>query len=67
MKKFQIILAALVIFAVAAFTVADNSQLVKINHKGAVIEVAAQAVPAHLSHGDTRFGNNGSSGASLAN
>ncbi|SDM00268.1 hypothetical protein SAMN05421813_104205 [Daejeonella rubra] len=65
-KKTQIILAALVVFAAAAFTVSDNSKLVKINHKGAVIEVAPQAVPAHLSHGDTVFGNNGSSAGSQA-
>lgn len=61
MKKSQIILAALVIFAAAAFTAVDSSKKVKINHKGAVIEVAAQAVEAHLAHGDTIFGNNGSS------
>lgn len=64
MKKTHLILAALVIFAAAAFTVSDSSSLVKINHKGAVIEVASQAVPAHLRHGDTLFGNNGSGSAS---
>lgn len=60
MKKVQIILAALGIFAVVAFTVTDNTKLVKINHKGKVIEVAEQAVPAHLAHGDFIIGNNGS-------
>lgn len=64
MKKTQIILAALAIFAAAAFTVADSSDRVKIIHKGAMIEVAPQAVPAHLSHGDTVFGDNGSSSSS---
>jgi len=63
-KRTQIILAGLAIFAVAAFTVADSSNRVKIIHKGALIEVAPQAVPAHLSHGDTVFGNNGSSSSS---
>ncbi len=52
MKKVQIILAALVLFTVVAFTVTDNTKLVKINHKGKVIEVAEQAVKAHLAHGD---------------
>lgn len=61
MKKTKIILAALVIFTAVAFTVTDSSKRVKIYHKGALIEVAAQAVPAHLSHGDTVFGDNGSS------
>jgi len=63
-KKTQIILAALVIFAAVAFTVADSSDRLKINHKGRVIEVAPQAVPAHLAHGDTVFGDNGSSSSS---
>lgn len=62
MKKTQIILAALVIFGIAAFTVADSSNRVKIYHKGSIIEVAAEAVPAHLAHGDILF-NNGSSGS----
>lgn len=64
MKKAYLIFAALVIFAAAAFTASDSSDLVKINHKGAVIEVAHQAVPAHLRHGDTLFGNNGSGSGS---
>lgn len=66
MKKTHLILAALAIFAAAAFTVADSSDRVKIVHKGALIEVAPQAVPAHLGHGDTVFGDNGSSASSSA-
>lgn len=66
MKKTKIILAALVIFTAVAFTVADNSNLVKIYHKGKIIEVAPQAVEGHLGHGDTVYGNNGSSEGSRA-
>jgi len=65
-KKTRIILAALVIFAAVAVTAADSSNRVKIYHKGSLIEVAPQAVSAHLSHGDTVFGDNGSS-SSTAN
>ena len=61
MKKIQIILGALVLFAVAAFTVADNSSLVKVIHKGSIIEVAPQAVKAHLAHGDTLYDDHNSS------
>ncbi len=64
LKKIQIILAVLAVFAVLAFTVADTSNRVKIIHKGSVIEVAPAAVSAHLAHGDTLFGNNGSSAGS---
>jgi hypothetical protein len=56
MKKTQITLAALAVFAAATFTIADPSEKVKINHNGSVIEVAPQAVAAHLGHGDTVVG-----------
>lgn len=65
MKKTQIILAALVIFAVAAFAVNDSSERVLIYHKGSIIEVAPQAVPAHLRHGDTLVGGGSSGSQSL--
>lgn len=63
MKKNQIILATLVLFAAVAFTVADSSHRVKVNHKGKVIEVAPEAVAAHLAHGDYLVGDNSSSQA----
>lgn len=63
MKKTFIILAALVLFSLAAFSVVDSSKMVKINHKGTVIEVAPQAVAAHLAHGCYIVGDNSSSSA----
>lgn len=65
MKVPKIVLAALVVFGALAFVVTDNSSLVKIIHKGKVIEVSENAVPAHLAHGDTLF-NDGSSSSSVA-
>lgn len=65
MKKTQIILAALALFAVAAFAVQDSSDRVQIYHKGSIIEVARPAVPAHLRHGDSLVGGGSGSQSSF--
>jgi hypothetical protein len=61
MKKVQIILGIVALFALVAFGVSDKSEKVQINHKGRVIEVPPQAVEAHLAHGDYIVGGNSSS------
>lgn len=66
MKKYKVILVAAVAvisFTALAFTVSDHSNLVKVVHKGRVIEVAPEAVSAHLAHGDTFYGGGSSSSA----